>query len=610
MRSTLRDLSRLLAAFYKEANIEDLWKRSQPAIEQYIARYHEPVTNAVLQVNGYMRQMTSGFKNRRFQIFIELQAAPNQIQTRSYSDNYTIVVTPSPDTRTFDIRHAYLHYLLDPLATRNQEILNRKKSLVDHAERAQALSDAYKEDYLLLVTESLIKAVESRLDKKPGMIQAALSEGYILAPYFSEALPVYEKQESSMYLYYTEMMQAIDLVKEDRRLTGVEFSKQSAPGAAVKMPAPAPPPARDGRGQDAGRGGAGLQFARTGQIQEALSEDAGSRPIRSRTRLGVLRAGADRAAGKGSGRGGTAFPEISGIGAGGFRQSVGSGVSGTAFGGGRRARPGNGVFPKRSSIGRRDREGAPGSEAGPGTDQETVRKPEGVFTHETNDSHRHPGNRRRCHVPDGPGAAAQKGPAPKSKGEVEALQALQAAGGDPDKSIAAAENLITKFADTDFKSIALYIEADAYQRKGDWDHMLIYAERVLEADPKDFRATLMLANYYATRTRENDLDREEKLGKAEKYANQVIDMMKTAPKPNPQITDEQWAEAKKDTAGRSVQRDRPGEPDAQEVRRGGGGVQERGGGQFASRAGVHGAAGIGAADRPGRTTKRLCGAIR
>jgi tetratricopeptide (TPR) repeat protein len=242
----LRELSKLLAAFYKEGNIEDLWKRSQPAIEQYIGRYHEPVTNAVLQVNGYMRQMTSGFKNRRFQIDIELQAAPNQIQTRSYSDNYTIVVTPSPDVRTFDIRHAYLHYLLDPLATRNQEILNRKKSLVDHAMRAQALSDAYKDDYLLLVTESLIKAVESRLDRKPGMIQEALKEGYILAPYFSEALPVYEKQESSMYLYYTEMMQAIDLVKEDQRLTGVEFSKNSAARPAVKTPAPAPPPAPTG----------------------------------------------------------------------------------------------------------------------------------------------------------------------------------------------------------------------------------------------------------------------------------------------------------------------------------------------------------------------------
>ena len=239
---TLRDLSRLLAAFYKEAEIEDLWKRSQPAIDQYIERYHEPVTNAVLQVNGYMRQMTSGFKNRRFQIFIELQAAPNQIQTRSYSDNYTIVVTPSPDTRIFDMRHAYLHYLLDPLATRNQEILDRKKGLVDHAMRAQALSDAYKEDYLLLVTESLIKAVEARLDKKPGVIQAALSEGYILAPYFAEALPVYEKQESSMYLYYPDMVKAIDLVKEDKRLTGVEFNKNTTERPPLKAPAPAPPP--------------------------------------------------------------------------------------------------------------------------------------------------------------------------------------------------------------------------------------------------------------------------------------------------------------------------------------------------------------------------------
>ena len=237
----LRQLSPLLAAFYKEGNIEDLWKRSQPAIEQYIARYHEPVTAAVLQVNGYLRQMTSGFKYRRFQIFIELQAAPNQIQTRSYSDNYTIVVTPAPDTRTFDIRHAYLHYLLDPLATRNQEILNRKKSLVDHAMRAPALGDAFKEDYLLLVTESLIKAVEARLDRKPGAVQEALKEGYILAPYFSEALPVYEKQESSMYVYYADMIKAIDLVKEDKRLTGLEFRKESAPGAVVNTPAQAPP---------------------------------------------------------------------------------------------------------------------------------------------------------------------------------------------------------------------------------------------------------------------------------------------------------------------------------------------------------------------------------
>src|SRR5690242_1448404 len=49
--TALRDFSPLLAAFYKEANVADLWNRSQRAIEQYIQRYHTPVSEAVLQVN-------------------------------------------------------------------------------------------------------------------------------------------------------------------------------------------------------------------------------------------------------------------------------------------------------------------------------------------------------------------------------------------------------------------------------------------------------------------------------------------------------------------------------------------------------------------------------
>jgi len=240
----MKELSSLLAAFYKEANVEDLWKRSQPAIEQYLARYHEPVTEAVLQVSGYLRQNPAGFKGRRYQIFVELLAGPNQIQTRSYGFNYTIVVTPSPEPRISDLRHAYLHFLLDPLATRNMEVLNRKKSLLDHVMRAQGLSDSYKDDFLLLTTESLIKAVEARLDHKPSMVQDALRQGYVLAPYFAESLPAYEKQETSMVYYFADMVQAIDLVKEDKRLTGVEFNKTATerPGRTVTHEAAQPPP--------------------------------------------------------------------------------------------------------------------------------------------------------------------------------------------------------------------------------------------------------------------------------------------------------------------------------------------------------------------------------
>ncbi|HWB87101.1 MAG TPA: hypothetical protein VG675_23360 [Bryobacteraceae bacterium] len=136
-------------------------------------------------------------------------------------------------------------------------------------------------------------------------------------------------------------------------------------------------------------------------------------------------------------------------------------------------------------------------------------------------------------------------PQPKSKEEAQALQAIVAAQ-DPDARIQASENLLTKFADTDYKELALFMEAASYQQKNDLDKMQIYAERTLEVNPKNFQAMLMIADKLAMTTREHDLDRDEKLAKGEKYANGAIDELKVTPKPNPQITDQQWDDAKKD----------------------------------------------------------------
>jgi tetratricopeptide (TPR) repeat protein len=241
--SGMTALTPLLASFYKQADIPTLWAGSQRAIDQYVERYHAPVSDAVLQVNVYLRQQTSGFSGLHFQIFLELLGPPSEVQTRSYGDQYTIVVTPSAELRTFDIRHAYLHYLLDPLSLRYREVLERKKGLGDHAQRAHALPDSFKDDFLALTTECLIKAVEARLDRKPELVQADLRQGYILTPYFSEALRSFEAQDQAMVLYYQEMVSAIDLVKEDARLSQVVFDSEAAQGRTVRAPAPAPPPA-------------------------------------------------------------------------------------------------------------------------------------------------------------------------------------------------------------------------------------------------------------------------------------------------------------------------------------------------------------------------------
>ncbi len=144
-------------------------------------------------------------------------------------------------------------------------------------------------------------------------------------------------------------------------------------------------------------------------------------------------------------------------------------------------------------------------------------------------------------------SASTKQPKPKSQKEVDAINAVFGAT-DDDSRIAAAENLLTKFADTEFKGLALYIATAAAQSKGDFEKTVIYGERALEADPKMYGAMLILASGYASKTKEFDFDKEEKLTKAEKYANDGIALSKTAPKSNPALSDEQWEAAKKDFA--------------------------------------------------------------
>jgi tetratricopeptide (TPR) repeat protein len=243
--AALNGFAPLLAKFYSEANIEDLWNRSQPAFDQAIERYHEPVAEAVLQVNGFLRNETSGASAIWFQIYVDLLGAPNQIQTRSYGRNYFVVITPSAEPRIRDVRHAYLHFLLDPMATRHEEIIMRKRGLADHAQRAPALDKSFKSDYLLLVTESLIKAIEARLDKQPAMASQAMLEGYILTAYFAEQLQAYLKQEQAMRFYYPDMVAAIDLKREDARLSQIEFVSQ-APVRQAKVVPPPPPPEPQG----------------------------------------------------------------------------------------------------------------------------------------------------------------------------------------------------------------------------------------------------------------------------------------------------------------------------------------------------------------------------
>lgn len=237
---SLRAFSPLLARFYKEADLEGLWNRARPAYNTAMLQYQDAVINSLFEANGYLRN-PSGSLGRRFEIYLDLLSAPDQIQVRSYKDDYFIVITPTNAPVVNEIRDAYLAYLLDPLSFKWSGIIKDKQPLAKYAQEAPTLDLAYKDNFSLLVTKCLIKAIDSRLmhadsEKREAYINQQVREGYILTAGFADLLPLYEKQPDAFRLYYPDLLLGLDVRKEEKRLKNVQFA-QSLPPRIIAPPA-------------------------------------------------------------------------------------------------------------------------------------------------------------------------------------------------------------------------------------------------------------------------------------------------------------------------------------------------------------------------------------
>lgn len=240
----LEDLPPLLAEFYKEAHLEDLWNQLQPDFDAFLDQVGPPVSRALVSADGYLRGSTTMYLGHRFLVWAEPQGAPNQVLTFGYLDDYNVVITAASEIPVFDIRHAYLHYVLDPIVAKYSEDLKRLAPLYDYALNAPlVVADYSRSQWVDLATECFIKAVESRIDKKPTLAQQALKEGYVLTPAFAEQLAGFEAEDTAMRSAYPDMLEKIELKKEQKRLAGVQFvSERAVRTVHVRAPAAPPPP--------------------------------------------------------------------------------------------------------------------------------------------------------------------------------------------------------------------------------------------------------------------------------------------------------------------------------------------------------------------------------
>jgi Tetratricopeptide repeat len=238
---TIRDFREVLANFYREQKVGRLWKQLQPRYARLESRLVPGVSQMVQVSAGYLREMVPESTRRSFTVYVE-PLAGNVVNVRLYGDRYAIVVNPAPRVPLEQIRHAFLHFLLDPLPLGNPGPVMEKQALLNIAARAPQLPEAYKSDFLALADECLVQAVELRLRHLgPAGVAAALDtadrSGYVLVRPIYGRLAAFERSEETITQFFPRLIQGIDLQAETRREARIHFADVGAgmpPGAAAR----------------------------------------------------------------------------------------------------------------------------------------------------------------------------------------------------------------------------------------------------------------------------------------------------------------------------------------------------------------------------------------
>jgi tetratricopeptide (TPR) repeat protein len=163
--------------------------------------------------------------------------APGQTNARNYGAGYYVVISPGVGSslNMEQIRHTYLHYLLDPMALKHPAIVKNLDPLLETVKSAP-MDESFKNDSSLLLTECFIRAIEARTGlakatdaEREQAVQSSMEQGFILTRYFYDALLKFEKEAEGLRSVYETMISGIDVAKEKRNVAKIQFATKSDP---------------------------------------------------------------------------------------------------------------------------------------------------------------------------------------------------------------------------------------------------------------------------------------------------------------------------------------------------------------------------------------------
>ena len=220
----------LLRTFSGATQLHLLWVRHRPEYEALAARVHDPMEQMILRTNIYLHQPVSTYDGRRFLVLLEPMLSPAVTNARIYGSDYIVVTSPDNSAtgdpvRMDEIRHIYLHYVVEPMVYSRGAAMQRIQPLLRGVADAP-IDFAYKSDVEALLTECLIKAIEAHMyvipdpaPKRPGSAVKSRNE---LAAY-DEAKAAYDRE--------TAAAQAVLVAQDDRAgwvLTGYFYQALNA----------------------------------------------------------------------------------------------------------------------------------------------------------------------------------------------------------------------------------------------------------------------------------------------------------------------------------------------------------------------------------------------
>jgi hypothetical protein len=270
----------LLKDFVNAVDLHGIWLGVHHIYDEQENLLHDPLSNMIVNTNLYLKMPASAYEGQRFIVILEPLYSPRMVNARIYGTDYIVVASPvDGKIRMNDVRHTYLHYIIEPLLAARATAIDRMQPVLKVV-RDAPLDFRLRSDSLPLTIECLIKAVEARTmdtgipeykipagvdrsdlpryeherivyQQKVDAVRWAavthdMTQGYVFTQYFYEQLIQFEKDSVSLKDTIGEMVYSMDVDQQVKRAHHIDFDKEadgevlrrSSPLATWPRPAP------------------------------------------------------------------------------------------------------------------------------------------------------------------------------------------------------------------------------------------------------------------------------------------------------------------------------------------------------------------------------------